>query len=70
MAKSFFNQLGTKGKVTSVLALGSFVLQFISRPVIGNSSTYLFGVLGGFFCLLTIIFYYQSKKTDPGTSLF
>lgn len=63
MAESFYNQLGTKGKITVILAVVSFILQFISRPYLGNSATYVFGGLGGLFCLLTIIFYYTSRKT-------
>jgi hypothetical protein len=50
-------------KITAVVAVICFAVQFVSRPYIGNLSTYLFGGLGGFFSVLTIIFLFKSIKT-------
>jgi hypothetical protein len=50
-------------KITAIVAVICFALQFVGRPYIGNLSTYLFGGLGGFFSVLTIIFLFYSIKT-------
>jgi len=61
------NQLGTKVKVTAILAFISYFLQFISWPFIGDLATLLFGGLGGLFSLLTVIFIFQARNKNPGS---